>query len=685
MRLRVGLVLCLFLAFLGAGCRKALGPNVDDNQAPETWITAAPQDTITTRTPLGVPIDPSIGRIPVRYHMYWAGADRDGEVVGYYWAVVETLATAPGDGLPIPNLPGPKAHDYHFTTKSDSIFIFTASEDVSERQHAFYVYAVDNKGKPDPTPARFIFRAYDRFPPLAIIDEAKAVGRIYKLNGAGGVTPELRTYSITDSFEIGRPFPRDTVPSNAVLTFKWHGEPTIPSTVVLGYRWKLDEPNFNVGDSTVHMATYNTGVGSDRVSAGVKRFTLRAIGQSGWRGQSTRYFQKNFAPDDWFSGPDVNDAAQGWQSYPDNVGKLHYYQSVGSWASFAGIPNTLLSSDSVQVLPASRPERRTFFEIYGDTVFAHSEGDTVNLNSWVVIPSGGFDQDSPYKVNVGIDPNRPIGPVTTKLDSANGSPVGFRSLVITKRSTDNSPVKPTESSTYPVFDVGSVFYAPHISTYNSMSTSGKCYAYTIAEDGDGAVDRRLQREGGSLVVADAVDFGSPSLEQQQVRSKVLTFYVNRAPYFLTSDPTFKPRPNTTTPRVVSWLVLANDSDPIDWSKPVSSTGGPQDNTAPVLVRTVTVYGKNAAGRDTSFVGAANVEFANISFSIPTYIVPGAIRAELRLDDYRPADADSHPGRTTIINVPLTLLGPEPADVPAGTGASSATQRPGSPQADGRRQ
>ena len=200
-----------------------------------------------------------------------------------------------------------------------------------------------------------------------------------------------------------------------------------------------------------------------------------------------------------------------------------------------------------------------------------------------------------------------------------------------------------------------------------------------------AVDRRLQREGGSLVVADAVDFGSPSLEQQQVRSKVLTFYVNRAPYFLTSDPTFKPRPNTTTPRVVSWLVLANDSDPIDWSKPVSSTGGPQDNTAPVLVRTVTVYGKNAAGRDTSFVGAANVEFANISFSIPTYIVPGAIRAELRLDDYRPADADSHPGRTTIISVPLTLLGPEPADVPAGTGASSATQRPGSPQADGRRQ
>ena len=103
----------------------------------------------------------------------------------------------------------------------------------------------------------------------------------------------------------------------------------------------------------------------------------------------------------------------------------------------------------------------------------------------------------------------------------------------------------------------------------------------------------------------------------------------------------------------------------------------------MLVRTVTIFGKNSDGRDTSFVGAANVEFANVSLSIPSYIVPGAIRAELRLDDYRPRDTDSHPGRTTIINVPLTLLGPEPADVPQG--ASSATQRPGSPQADGRRQ
>ena len=73
MRLRVGAVLCLFLAFLGAGCRKTLAP-VTANQAPETWIVAAPQDTITVRDSQNTPIKPPIGKVPVRFHLYWAGS-----------------------------------------------------------------------------------------------------------------------------------------------------------------------------------------------------------------------------------------------------------------------------------------------------------------------------------------------------------------------------------------------------------------------------------------------------------------------------------------------------------------------------------------------------------------------------------------------------------------------------------
>src|SRR5947208_4909637 len=145
MRLRVGAVVCLFLAFWGAGCRKALAPNLD-NRAPETWIVAAPQDTITTRDPLNLPVPPTIGRIPVRFHLYWAGSDRDGAVVGYYFPVVETLPVPPEGASSVPPLPGPKARDYQFTTRTDSIFISHASEEVSERQHAFFIYAVDKKG-----------------------------------------------------------------------------------------------------------------------------------------------------------------------------------------------------------------------------------------------------------------------------------------------------------------------------------------------------------------------------------------------------------------------------------------------------------------------------------------------------------------------------------------------------------
>ena len=66
-------------------------------------------------------------------HGYMAGSyarDKDGAVAGFYWAVVETLPRpVPGQGLP--TLPGPKPQDYHFTTKTDSTFVFDVAEDMS--------------------------------------------------------------------------------------------------------------------------------------------------------------------------------------------------------------------------------------------------------------------------------------------------------------------------------------------------------------------------------------------------------------------------------------------------------------------------------------------------------------------------------------------------------------------------
>ncbi len=693
MRLRVGAVLCLFVAFLGVGCRKALGPNADNNQPPETWITAAPQDTVGYVAE-GRRIPPDIGRIPVRFHVYWAGADRDGAVAGYFFAVVETLAVAlEGQGLP--TLPGPKSRDYRFTTKSDSIFVFTTSEEIAERQHAFFIYAVDNKGKPDATPARFVFRAYDRFPPLAIIDELKAVGTVYSLLPGGGVAPSLETKFVTDSFQIGRAFPRDTVPSRSVLTVRWRGEPTIPSTIITGYRYKLDEPAFNVVDSSVHSATYNTGINGDVISPGQKIFTLRAVGQSGWRGQATRWFQMNYAPDTWFAGPDPNSPGAGWSTYTDGNGKRYWYKDV-NFGSFAGVPNSQLSADSVNVLPALRIPRKSFFEVYADRIWLRQEGDTVNMNSWVIMPAGGFDKDSPYAVKVGVDPALPPGVVTT-ADGPNGSPIGFKSIITVLPPRSERAITPSETTTYPVFDAASVFRSPFISLYWGMNLAGKAYALIKAEDGDGSVDKRVNAApGGASGIVERVDNNiSPSAEDRALRSQVLVFYVNRAPYLRRDIAAFTPDPNQViVTRSVNFNMPAEDVDPLDPNKEISRVGGPQSPPSVVLVRTLSVIGTKISD-GSPYIYDVPGEFAsvnNIAFSIPADMANGPTTIRVYLCDFdetadlrwngNPPEAPQH-GRCSTTDIPVILSIPGPAEVPAG--ATTATQRPGSTSDVGRRQ
>ncbi len=714
MRLRVGAVLCLFLAFWGAGCRKAVAP-VLDNAAPETWIISAPQDTITTRDDQNLPVRPNVGRIPSRFHLYWAGSDRDGQVAGYYFAVVETLPLPPDGAISVPSLPGPKARDYQFTTKTDSIFIFRASEDVSERQHAFFIYAVDNKGRPDATPARFIFSAYDRFPPLAIIDELKAEGTVYQLV-PGGVQAVQRTYTVHDSFEVGSLThftPRDTVPGNAVLTMRWRGEPTVPSTSVTGFRYKLDESSFNTADSSVHTASYNTGVGLDKINPGAKIFTLRAIGQSGWRGERTRWFQMNFAPDTWYSGPDPNDPLAGWQTSTDGNGKRYWFidLSTTGWATFAGVPGTQMSGDSVRVLPALRPERKSFMEVYNDRLWLRQEGDTVHMNSWVILPTGGFDQDSPYRVRVNqnlVDPLLAGLPVTTP-SGPNGSPIGFRIQVRVKGGTDasNRVDAPSEGTTYPVMDPASVFHQPVTNGYWGMTSAGKAYAVVRAEDGDGTVDRRIdQRPDGAPGVADRVDNGVGSTEDIALRSKIMTFYVDRAPRLRTAAGPggMVPQPNAVIANrtITNWNLPADDVDQYDPSQAAFNKVGGTPPYGQILRRKLAILGKLTGNpaKDTCYVVPLQFTSANgiAGFSIPAYIATGNITLRVRLCDCLECDdlfwptqcgrdanvleARPNTGRCVETDIPLRLTAAEPAAI---VGPDDATQRPGSSSDKSRRQ
>lgn len=733
MRLRVGAVLCLFLAVWAAGCRKAVAPSLD-NQAPETWIVAAPQDTITIRDNSG-PIRPNVGRIPVRFHLYWAGADRDGAVAGYYFAVVETLAVPPEGLSSVPGLPGPKARDYQFTTKSDSIFVFRASEELNERQHAFFIYAVDNKGRADATPARFIFSSYDRFPPLAIIDELKAVGTIYELQPGGGVRPVERTYFVTDSFELSptHVVPRDTIPANARISVRWHGEPTIPSTVIMGYRYKLDETSFNVADSSVRSAEYNTGVGLDRINTGQKVFTLRAIGQSGWRGESTRWFQMNFAPDTWFAGPDVNALPAGWQTFTSNAGAKRYwfYDNAfpASWDRFPGLANSMLSSDSLTKLPAERTERKTFFEVYNDRVWVHQEGDTVHLNSWVIFPSGGFDRDSPYRarINTALLPPELKDPSYTVLapTGPNGSPIGFRVIVRVRGGTDiaNSVGQPSETTTYPVIDPASVFHNPVMNGYWGQTTAGTAYGVVYAEDGDGTVDRRIdQLEGGAAGVAERVNVNpntgvmtGGSAEDKLLRSKVIKFFVDRAPRFLPGVTALVP--GTPIPgRAINFNLPADDVDPLDPKASFNRVGGTPAGTSPILRRKIAILGKfngSVTPYDTCYVEPntfTGPQGNGIQVRVPNYIAGGAVTAIVRLcdclecDDLKwpkktlPIDRTSedrcpftniepNPGSGRCIEIRLNVtIGPspgEPASLTSGV-SNDTTQRPGSSSDSGRR-
>jgi hypothetical protein len=660
---------------------------------------AAPQDTITTRDSFNQPIRPQVGKIPVRFHMYWAGSDRDGAVTGFYWAVVETLPVPPEGSSSVPALPGPKARDYHFTNATDSIFIFTASEEVSERQHAFFIYAVDDKGRPDPTPARFVFSAYDRFPPTAVIDECKATGTEYQLLPGGGVQPVQKTYFVTDFFEISNDhaFPRDTVMSNALLHMRWHGVPTIPSTVVTGYRYKLDEPSFNTVDSSVHQTSYNTGVGPDRVNPGPKIFTLRAIGQSGWRGENTRWFQMNFAPDTWFAGPDPNDPAAAWSSSLDGNGKRYLFKDyeLSGWTPFPGVPNTMLTEDSLKVLPALRPERKTFFEVYNDRLWLKQEEDTVHLNSWVILPAGGFDKDSPYaaKVNTALLPDSLKGFAVYTPGGPNGSPIGFRIRVQVKDKSGQIS-QPSETTTYPVVDPASVFHQPVINGYWGLTSAGRAYAVIRAEDGDGTVDRRVdQRPGDAVGVADRVDGGGGTAQDRALRSKILTFYVNKVPQFQRAG-TFYPRAGVTLQRAVGsggtpWNLPAADEDPLDPTR-FNKVGGKPLDYGQIMRVKIAILGKFAGtSRDTCFVGPEySYPLGGIVFTIPNYIAQGAVTVRLRLCDCLQCDdrgptatcpfgrPEVSPSQGTCVDTDIScLLGP-PLPAPASTvGDNGTTPRP----------
>lgn len=689
MRFRVRVVLCLLALVTAVGCRKPLSPNVDRNQAPETWITAAPFDSVTVKDENGIPIVPDLNNfvIPVRFHMYWAGSDRDGSVVGYYWAVTETtLSTINPDGGPPgppPPLPGPKVGDYHFTTRTDTTFIFTVSEQRPDRQHGFYIYAVDNQGKVDPTPALFHFIALDKFPPRPAIEEAKATGTIVEVHPNGSITSSLREFFVTDTLNFSTT-PRDTVPAGSRMDFRWHGEITLAGTYVTQYRYKLDEPSFVTVDSSVHAVSYGTGLpGSPVLSVGQKVFTLRALDQAGGAGETTRRFIMNFNPDTWFAGP--NPAL-----FPPTLGDNS--RSVEGWN---GVPGTMLSPDSMLLRPALRPQRRTFFEIYKDRVYARSENDTVHINSILAFFSGGYDKDSKYIVRADTtDPALPkdgngniiLSPVIQQ-DGAVGSPIGFRAGMQLR--TDPTGTFVTAPGTlYPIFEPASVFRATKIGYYLRVFKSGRAYVVTRAEDSDGGIDNTIEFP---IELADRVDAGGGTIyERQALRPKIMKFYVNKSPSLIDTigglpNPSFRPQPNANLGAIWNLNLAATDVDPFNINDPNARPGGPTEGL--ILRFKITLVGKNTDGRDTTWTYTPSTASTSpyfytpsVTFSPPCFLATGPVDVVVELCDCRDCEIVPGEGRciteTYRVNYTTRPAGcpPEPALSIGGPGSASSGSR-----------
>jgi hypothetical protein len=170
----------LAAGLVGPGCRDSLIVPVDRNLPPVTVLTGVPGDSTTNF---------------YRLHLFWNGYDPDGEVVGYEWAITDSL-------------PPVTAIVYRYTTRTDSIFLFNVEETREVLGHRFYVRAIDNEGKRDPVPKWTFFAVRDNCAPVSTFDVAEALGP----NG------EVRPLTSTSTYA-----PSDTIPSGWGLHFVWSG------------------------------------------------------------------------------------------------------------------------------------------------------------------------------------------------------------------------------------------------------------------------------------------------------------------------------------------------------------------------------------------------------------------------------------------------------------------------------
>lgn len=586
MRLRWwGFFVVFGFALVLVSCRKTVAPNTDRNRAPETFLTAAPLDSIGGG---------GLNKVPYRFHVHWSGSDVDGEVVGFFVAVTETLpSTVPGQ---VVRLPAPRPGQYKFTTRTDSVFVFDIHEGLgTDREHGLYVFAVDNEGKADATPAFTRFVARDRNLPGIIWENAHATGRIFELQPGGGVLEVPFARDLTDPVDpAGATFlPIDTIPVGAAVYFGWRGFDRDFASTVIGYRYKLFENDYVKVDSTVRSVEYATGVGSATLPLpiGLNVFRVRAVDEAGGTTfpDSVRRFVVNFDPDTWWAGPDPDDPSIQPLLLSDERGRYLLSDDPAQGAP-PSVLDPWLGRQRFCTLPADRKPVRTFLEkVRIGTEFRfyiRADGDTVARNADAIyFFGGGNDKDSPYQVTIqpGSPPPDSVACVVGKPGPANGSPVCIRFRII-RQFPSGSRTTPTFSECHPSFNPLIAGYKPE--TYYTQNLglaggfTGGGYTQLRSEDGNAVAnnpsgkDNRIRNSLDYMLMYETCQPRCLSDDEKKLRSLVLRFFSNYNPYFLTDVPGFTPRADTlvTDPIFQAHLYMYD---------PDSTVAGPK---APFLVR-----------------------------------------------------------------------------------------------------
>jgi hypothetical protein len=234
---------------------------VDRNRPPDTFLVSAPVDT-------------SVAAISYSYriHLYWRGEDPDGYVVGYYWAFDDTSVS-----------------NFRFTTKTDSIFMLTVNDSSAltsgggntsvagtSATHTFYIRAVDNLGKQDPSFAIWNRRSYKA---STIRPTVEFTGNIPNLN---------------DDAEI------DTLCDATPFQVTWTGEDPdgIPGEVL---RYKVDIATYSGPITTDTVAYFNdpSKPGAILLNSGLYTLSITGIDIANAIGTAKVQLVVNHDPETW--------------------------------------------------------------------------------------------------------------------------------------------------------------------------------------------------------------------------------------------------------------------------------------------------------------------------------------------------------------------------------------------------